>query len=162
PFMRLREGTVAGVPARVFRVCFSGELAFEINVNAEYGQYVWDQVMAAGEPYGITPYGTETMHILRAEKGFIIIGQDTDGTMTPMDMGMHWAIGRKKRDFIGMRSLSRPYMQRAVRPQFVGLLTRDPEVVLPEGSQLVAPSADTSNPTFEHPVPTEGYVTSSY
>src|SRR5699024_6866630 len=142
PFMRLREGTVAGVPARVFRVSFSGELAFEINVNAEYGQYMWDQVMAAGEPYGITPYGTETMHILRAEKGFIITGQDTDGTMTPMDMGMHWAIGRKKRDFIGMRSLSRPDMQRADRPQFVGLLTRDPEVVLPEGAQLVAPSAD--------------------
>jgi sarcosine oxidase subunit alpha len=162
PFMTLREGMVAGVPARLFRVSFSGELGFEINVSANYGRHVWEAVMAAGEPYGITPYGTETMHILRAEKGFIVTGHDTDGTMTPMDMGMHWAIGKKKVDFIGKRSLDRPDMGLENRKQFVGLLTKDPAAVLPEGAQLVAGGVDTSNPSFEHPVPMEGHVSSSY
>src|SRR5699024_7238700 len=138
------------------------ELAFEINVNANYGRHVWEAVMAAGEPYGITPYGTETMHILRAEKGFIVAGQDTDGTMTPMDMGMHWAIGKKKKDFIGKRSLERSDIVREDRRQFVGLRTTDPKAVLPEGAQLITQSADASNPSFESPVPMEGYVTSSY
>src|SRR5699024_1388185 len=122
PFMALREGTVAGVPARVFRISFTGELAFEINVNANYGRHVWEAVMAAGEPYGITPYGTEAMHIMRGEKGFIVSGHDTDGTMTPMDMGMNWAIGKKKIDFLGKRSLDRADMALADRKQFVGLL----------------------------------------
>src|SRR5699024_4990144 len=134
------EGTVAGVPARVFRVSFSGELGFEINVDANYGRYMWEAVMAAGEQYGITPYGTETMHILRAEKGCIVSGQDTDGTLTPMDMGMNWAIGKKKLDFLGKRSLSRPDIVRGDRRQFVGLIPKDPKAVLPEGAQLVAPS----------------------
>src|SRR5699024_10296506 len=121
-FMTFREGTVAGVPTRVFRVSFSGELGFEINVDANYGRYMWEAVMAAGEQYGITPYGTETMHVLRAEKGFIVAGQDTDGTLTPMDMGMNWAIGKKKVDFLGKRSLSRPDIVRDDRRQFVGLI----------------------------------------
>ena len=74
PFLSFREGTVAGVPARVFRISFSGELTFEINVPADYGLHVWESVMEAGAEFGITPYGTETMHILRAEKAFIIVG----------------------------------------------------------------------------------------
>lgn len=88
PFMSWKPMMVAGVPARVFRISFTGELSFEINVNADFGLYVWEQVMAAGKPYNITPYGTETMHILRAEKGFIIVGQDTDGSVTPQDLNM--------------------------------------------------------------------------
>lgn len=162
PFMAFREGTVAGVPARIFRISFTGELAFEINVDANYGRHVWDAIMAAGEPYGITPYGTETMHILRAEKGFIVAGQDTDGTMTPMDMGMNWAIGKKKYDFIGKRSLHRSDIVRDDRKQFVGLLTTEPKAVLPEGAQLVSRSAALGNPTFESPVSMEGHVSSSY
>ena len=156
PFMSFREGTVAGVPARVFRISFTGELAFEINVDANHGRHVWDAVMAAGEQYGITPYGTETMHILRAEKGFIVAGQDTDGSLTPMDMGMNWAIGKKKVDFIGKRSLARPDIVKSDRKQFVGLLTQDASTVLPEGAQLV------SDPNADKPVPMVGYVSSSY
>ncbi|MES1955766.1 sarcosine oxidase subunit alpha family protein [Salinisphaera hydrothermalis] len=156
PFMTFRDGTVAGVSARVFRISFTGELAFEINVDANYGRHVWDAVMAAGEPYGITPYGTETMHVLRAEKGFIVAGQDTDGSVTPMDMGMHWAIGKKKTDFIGMRSLSRSDIVAEGRKQYVGLKPRDGQIVLPEGAQLV------DDPQAELPMPMIGHVSSSY
>ncbi|WP_440997416.1 sarcosine oxidase subunit alpha family protein [Arhodomonas sp. SL1] len=156
PFMTFREGTVAGVPARVFRISFTGELAFEINVPAHYGRHVWEAVMAAGEPYGITPYGTETMHILRAEKGFIIAGQDTDGSVTPLDLGMHWAIGKKKKDFLGKRSLDRSDIVLPDRKQLVGLLTQDPVTVLPEGAQLV------DDPEAPIPMPMVGHVTSSY
>src|SRR5699024_3334107 len=101
-------------------------------------------------------------HIMRAEKGFIVSGHDTDGTMTPMDMGMNWAIGKKKIDFLGKRSLDRPDMDKQDRKQFVGLLTKDPEAGLPEGAQLVAKAADVSNRTFESRVPMERYVPSSY
>ena len=87
-FMDWRDGTVAGVQARVFRISFTGELSYEINVPAQYGRYLWEALIAAGEEFDITPYGTETMHVLRAEKGFIIVGQDTDGSMTPADMNM--------------------------------------------------------------------------
>lgn len=155
-FMTFREGTVAGVAARVFRISFTGELAFEINVDANAGRHVWDAVMAAGEAYDITAYGTETMHVLRAEKGFIVAGQDTDGSVTPMDMGMHWAIGKKKTDFVGMRSLSRSDIVGTGRKQYVGLKPRDGDIVLPEGAQLV------DDPEAPLPMPMVGHVSSSY
>ncbi|GAB3684634.1 sarcosine oxidase subunit alpha family protein [Salinisphaera aquimarina] len=154
-FMSIREGTAAGVPARVARVSFTGELSFEINVPAEHGRYLWDTVMAVGEKYGATPYGTETMHVLRAEKGFIIVGQDTDGSVTPADLGMAGLLSTKK-DFIGRRSLARSYLQRDDRRQLVGLLTDDPAEVLPEGAQLI------DSATYQTPVPMVGFVTSSY
>ena len=156
PFMAVRSGMVAGVGARIFRVSFSGEWACEINVPARFGAHLWDAVLDAGEEFGITPYGTEAMHVLRAEKGFIIVGQDSDGTMTPADMGLDAMVSRKKADFIGRRSLSRSDTSRAGRPQFVGLLTEDPNFVLPEGSAL-AESA-----TASPPIRTIGHVTSSY
>jgi sarcosine oxidase subunit alpha len=155
PFMSFREGTVAGAPARVMRISFSGELAYEINVNANVGRHVWDAVMAAGAAHGITPYGTETMHVLRAEKGFIIVGQDTDGSVTPVDLGMEWIIAKNK-DCIGKRSLARSDTARPDRKQLVGLLTVDPQQVLPEGGQVIAD--DVQQP----PVPMLGHVTSSY
>lgn len=155
PFMSFREGTVAGVPARVFRVSFSGELAFEINVPANYGRAVWDALIAAGERYDITPYGTETMHVLRAEKGYIIVGQDTDGSVTPLDLGMNWILSKKK-EFLGKRSLSRPDMLRKDRKQLVGLLTENPNEVLPEGAQILP------NGPLQIPTSTDGHVTSSY
>jgi sarcosine oxidase subunit alpha len=155
PFMAWREGTVAGVPARVMRISFSGELAFEVNVCANQARHVWEALMAAGAAHGITPYGTETMHVLRAEKGFVIVGQDTDGSVTPVDLGMDWIVAKGK-DFIGRRSLSRSDMLRGDRKQLVGLLTEDPAEVLPEGGQIVT---DASAPV---PVPMEGHVTSSY
>ncbi|MFF9040408.1 sarcosine oxidase subunit alpha family protein [Streptomyces sp. NPDC014892] len=158
PFMAFRETTLAsGIPARICRISFSGELAYEINVSAWYGLSVWEQVYAAGQPYGITPYGTETMHVLRAEKGYIIVGQDTDGTVTPQDAGMSWVVSKQK-DFVGKRSYSRPDTSRTDRKQLVGLLPSDRTTRLPEGTQLVAPDA-----TLETvPVPMLGHVTSSY
>jgi sarcosine oxidase subunit alpha len=154
--MSVREGTICGVPTRLFRVSFTGELGFEVNVPAEHGRAVWEAIYAAGQPFGITPYGTEAMHVLRAEKGFIIVGQDTDGTVTPMDAGLNWAIGKKKPDFVGKRSLARPDIVAPGRKQLVGLLTEDPSVVLDEGAQIVADPAQ--------PVPMRmiGHVTSSY
>jgi sarcosine oxidase, subunit alpha len=155
PFMSFKEGTVAGIPARIMRISFSGELAYEINIDANCGRHVWEAVMAAGAQYNITPYGTETMHVLRAEKGFIIVGQDTDGSVTPIDLDMDWIIAKGK-DFIGRRSLSRSDTARDGRKQLVGLLTEDPREVLPEGGQIV------DDPTVPVPVPMLGHVTSSY
>ena len=122
------------------RISFSGELAYEINVCANEARHVWEALMAAGAKYGITPYGTETMHVLRAEKGFIIVGQDTDGSVTPVDLGMDWIVAKGK-DFLGRRSLSRADTARGDRKQLVGLLTDDPKVVLPEGGQIVTDAA---------------------
>ena len=101
PFMTVRDGTVAGMPARIARVSFTGELAVEINVEGWLGRPMWEAVMAAGEPFGVTPYGTEAMHLLRAEKGFVIVGQDTDGTVTPGDLGMSWIVRKDDSDFVG-------------------------------------------------------------
>ena len=101
----MAEGHICGVPARLFRVSFTGELGFEVNVPADYGGAVWEAI-AAGQVTA-SPYGTETMHVLRAEKGYIIVGQETDGTVTPDDAGLTWAIGKAKPDFVGKRSLTR-------------------------------------------------------
>ena len=108
------------------RISFSGELAYEVNVCANEARHVWEALMEAGAAHGITPYGTETMHVLRAEKGFIIVGQDTDGSVTPIDLGMDWIVCEGKKDFLGRRSLSRSDMVRDDRKQLVGLLTEDP------------------------------------
>jgi sarcosine oxidase subunit alpha len=156
PFMSMQEGTVADVPGRVFRISFSGELSYEINVPADYGHQVWQACMQAGEEFDITPYGTESMHVLRAEKGFIIVGQETDGSMTPGDLGMDWIVSKNK-DFIGRRSLYRSDCTREGRKQLVGLKTEIAHQVLPEGAQLVA---DANN--LEPPVAMIGHVTSSY
>ncbi|WP_167040908.1 sarcosine oxidase subunit alpha family protein [Salinibacterium sp. ZJ454] len=160
PFMTFRATTLAsGTPARICRISFSGELAYEINVSAWHGRAVWEQVAAAGAEFGITPYGTETMHVLRAEKGFVIVGQDTDGTVTPQDAGMSWVVSTAK-DFIGRRSYSRADTAREDRKHLVSVLPVDRITRLPEGAQLVAQGV----PITPHvgPVPMEGYVTSSY
>ncbi|WP_082734659.1 glycine cleavage T C-terminal barrel domain-containing protein [Novosphingobium sp. CCH12-A3] len=156
PHMAVRFGSICGVETRLFRVSFTGELGFEINVPAEHGRAVWEAIFAAGKAHGITPYGTETMHVLRAEKGYIIIGQDTDGTVTPKDAGIEWAVGKKKPDFVGRRSLQRPDIVAPGRKQLVGLLTDDPNVVLEEGAQIVA------DPNQPVPMKMLGHVTSSY
>jgi sarcosine oxidase subunit alpha len=156
PHMAIREVKIFGVPTRLFRVSFTGELGFEINVPSRYGRAVWERLIEAGGKYDIVPYGTETLHVLRAEKGYIIVGQETDGTQTPDDVGMNWAIGKKKSDFIGKRSLVRPDMLVSNRKQLVGLLTDAPKYVLEEGAQIVA--TESSAP----PVEMIGHVTSSY
>jgi sarcosine oxidase subunit alpha len=153
PFMTFRDGHVADVPARIARVSFSGELAYELHVAGWNGPLVWDAVMAAGRAFGIEPYGTEAMHVLRAEKGYVIVGQDTDGSVTPADLGMDWIVNLSKGDFIGKRSLRRADLVRPDRKQLVGLFAQE---VLPEGAQLVLDEA------AEIPMALAGHVTSSY
>jgi sarcosine oxidase subunit alpha len=156
PHMGVAEGRICGAPMRLFRVSFTGELGFEINVPADVGRSVWEAVWKAGQAHGLTAYGTETMHVLRAEKGFIVVGQDSDGTATPDDLGLSWAIGKAKPDFVGKRSLARPAMAAPGRKQLVGLLTADPDAVLEEGAQIVL------TPNETPPMRLIGHVTSSY
>ncbi|RKQ34923.1 sarcosine oxidase subunit alpha family protein [Kocuria tytonis] len=160
PFMAFRETVLAsGVPARICRISFSGELAYEVNVSGWYGLAVWEDVFAVGQEFGITPYGTETMHVLRAEKAFPIVGQDTDGTVTPQDLGMDWVVSKTK-DFIGKRSYARPSATDPRRKQLVAVLPVDRTTRLPEGAQLI--DAGTPVTPHEAPVPMVGHVTSSY
>ncbi|HTV51898.1 MAG TPA: sarcosine oxidase subunit alpha family protein [Steroidobacteraceae bacterium] len=156
PHMSVAAGHICGVPLRLFRVSFTGELGFELNVPADHGLAVWEALFAAGQAHGIGPYGTEAMHVLRAEKGYIIVGQDTDGTVTPDDAGLSWAIGKNKPDFLGKRALQRSAMRAADRKQLVGLLTEDPHLVLEEGAQVMA------QPGLRPPTRPIGHVTSSY
>lgn len=155
PHMSCVECIVAGLPARLFRVSFTGEIGFEVNVPAHMGRKLWETLWEAGQAYDITAYGTEAMHVLRAEKGYIIVGQDTDGTVTPFDVGMGWAVGQKKPDFVGKRGLSRPDLQGKGRKHFVGLLTED-GTKLEEGAQIVF------DPNQPIPMTMVGHVTSSY
>ena len=152
PHMSVAEGSLEGVDMRLFRVSFSGELGFEVNVPADYGQSAWEAIWERVAAVQGCAYGTEAMHVLRAEKGFIIVGQDTDGTATPDDVGLGWAIGRAKPDFVGKRSLSRAGIA-GPRRQLVGLRTDDPATVLEEGAQITA-TIDDSRPL--------GHVTSAY
>jgi sarcosine oxidase subunit alpha len=156
PHMSIRTGHVMDVPARIFRVSFTGELGYEVNVAADYARPVWEALCEQGRRFGVTPYGTETMHVLRAERGFIIVGQETDGTVTPDDLGLGGIVSKAKRDFVGKRSLTRPDMRLADRKQLVGLLSLDGRTVIEEGAQLVE---ETNQPV---PMTMLGHVTSSY
>ena len=144
------------MPALLFRVSFTGELGFEVNVPADYALSVWESIYQAGAEHGITAYGTEAMHVLRAEKGYIIIGQETDGTATADDVGLGWAVSKIKPDFVGKRSLARAAMSAPDRRQLVGVLTTDPQLVLEEGTQLMLGSGQ------RPPARPIGHVTSSY
>ena len=155
PFMTVKSAVLAGMHVTLFRVSFSGELAFEINIDSNHALAMWQRVMEAGRAFDIAPYGTETMHVLRAEKGFIIVGQDTDGSVTPVDLGMNWLLSKEK-DFLGKRSLRRPDCLREDRKQLVGLLSSDDRTLLPEGTQLIEETGQ------QTPVPMCGHVTSSY
>ena len=155
PHMSFKNASIGKIKCRIMRISFTGEHSYEINVQANYGKSVWEKCMEIGKEYNITPYGTETMHLLRAEKGFIIVGQDTDATMTPIDLQMDWIVSKKKYDYMGKRSLYRSDTIREDRKQLVGLLTENPNEVLEEGAQIVAE-------TNKKPVEMLGHVTSSY
>ena len=155
PHMSFQNAKINKIDCRIMRISFTGELSYEINIESRYGKSLWEKCIEAGKEYKITPYGTETMHLLRAEKGFIIVGQDTDGTMTPIDLQMDWIVSKKKYDFIGKRSLYRSDTIREDRKQLVGLLTEDPNEVLEEGAQIVS---ELNNKQVEM----IGHVTSSY
>jgi sarcosine oxidase subunit alpha len=156
PFMTFRAGTLDGVPVRVFRISFSGEQSFEIACPAGYGRALWEALLAAGREFGIEPYGTEALHILRAEKGYIVIGDETDGTVTPHDVGLSGLVSKKKADFVGKRSLEQSFLKGPNRKQLVGLLTADPNEVLPDGAHAVREVKD------KPPMETIGHVTSTY
>ncbi|HEX4153753.1 MAG TPA: sarcosine oxidase subunit alpha family protein [Steroidobacteraceae bacterium] len=156
PHMGVARGKICGVPMLMFRVSFTGELGFEINVPSDYGAAVWESVHAAGQAHGMVEYGTESMHVLRAEKGYIIVGQDTDGTVTPDDAGLSWAVGKTKADFVGKRSLARASMKAPDRKQLVGLRSCDGRTLLEEGAQVAAQRGQSP------PMKLIGHVTSSY
>jgi sarcosine oxidase subunit alpha len=149
PFMAMREADVAGIPARIFRISFSGELSYEINVPGDYGLALWQRLGEAGA----VPYGTEAMHVLRAEKGYFMIGHETDGSVTPHDLGLDRMIAADK-DFLGKRSLARADPARPDRKQLVGLVPDNPKTLLPEGAALVAENKPGAAVV--------GHVTSSY
>jgi sarcosine oxidase subunit alpha len=156
PFMQWAEGTLGGVPARVFRISFSGELSYEIAVPASQGLAFWERLMAEGAEFGATPYGTEALHIMRAEKGFIMIGDETDGTIIPQDLGLSWAISKKKDDYIGKRGQQRSHMIDPNRWQLVGLETLDGST-LPDGAYALAEGTNANGQRN-----TQGRVTSTY
>ena len=156
PFMQWAEGELGGFAVRVFRISFSGELSYEIAVPASRGQALWDALMEAGKSHGVMPYGTEALHVLRAEKGFIMIGDETDGTVIPQDLGLGWAISKKKDDYIGKRAQARPHMADPERWKLVGLETTDGSVI-PDGAYIVAEGTNANGQRN-----TQGRVTSSY
>ncbi len=155
PHMSFKNTKIGKINCRIMRISFTGEHSYEINIQANYANSVWEKCMEIGKDFNITPYGTETMHLLRAEKGFIIVGQDTDATMTPIDLQMDWIVSKKKYDFIGKRSLYRSDTIKDDRKQLVGLLTDNPNEILEEGAQIVAD-------VNKSPIEMLGHVTSSY
>jgi sarcosine oxidase subunit alpha len=158
PFMHSREATIDGITVRIARISFSGELAFEINVEWGHALHIWQKLWALGRRYDLTAYGTETMHVLRAEKGYIIVGQDTDGTQTPHDLNMSWVVSKKK-EFIGKRSFQLPYLKATGRQQLVGLLPENGEELIPEGAYITVLNAE---PDGNNKIIHTGFVTSSY
>ena len=156
PHMSFKIGKLGGFPVRVYRISFSGEQSYEVATPAGYGLSLWKALLEAGEEFGIEPYGTEALHVLRAEKGYIVVGDETDGTTTPDDAGLAGMVSKKKADFLGKRSLEQAELKRAGRKQLVGLLTEEPGDVLPDGAQAVAELKD------KPPMKTIGHVTSSY
>ncbi|MDO6521222.1 sarcosine oxidase subunit alpha family protein [Shimia thalassica] len=155
-FMEWKDGKIGDFDARAYRISFSGELSYEIAVPASQGRAFWDALLEAGAEFGIMPYGTEGLHVMRAEKGFIMIGDETDGTVIPQDLNLNWAISKKKEDFLGKRAQLRDHMASAERWKLVGLETLDGSVI-PDGSYI---PADGNNANGQRNV--QGRVTSTY
>ncbi|HCZ01609.1 MAG: sarcosine oxidase subunit alpha [Rhodobacterales bacterium RIFCSPHIGHO2_02_FULL_62_130] len=156
PFMQWADGTLGGFPVRVYRISFSGELSYEIAVPASLGAAFWEALHKAGAEFGTMPYGTEALHIMRAEKGFIMIGDETDGTVIPQDLNLGWAISKKKADFLGKRGQERNYLASPDRWKLAGFETLDGSVV-PDGSYIVAAGHNANGQGN-----TQGRVTSTY
>ena len=155
-FMDWRDGTLGGFDARVYRISFSGELSFEVAVPASQGLAFWETLMEQGREFGAMPYGTEALHIMRAEKGFIMIGDETDGTVIPQDLGLGWAISKKKDDYLGKRAQQRSHITDPNRWKLVGLETVDGSV-LPDGAYAVAEGVNVNGQRN-----VQGRVTSTY
>jgi len=156
PFMGWADGMLGDIKVRVYRISFSGELSYEIAVKAGQARALWDRLVAQGNAFGAMPYGTEALHVMRAEKGFIMIGDETDGTVIPQDLGLDWAISKKKDDYLGKRAQARLHMASDERWKLVGLRTLDGSV-LPDGSYA---ATEGQNVNGQRNV--EGRVTSTY
>jgi sarcosine oxidase subunit alpha len=154
PHMALREGPVAGVRARIQRVSFTGELSYEIAVPWGFGADLWQVCLAAGEPFGITPFGVESLMAMRIEKGFLHLGTDTDGATLPQDVGFGGPLAKKTINFVGRRSAVRPDGLRPDRRQLIGLEVTDGGAPLCVGAHVLPGDA-------AEPRGTDGWVTSS-
>lgn len=153
PHLAVRCGTLAGVPVRIARVGFTGELSFEINVPAGYTAALWEVLLAQGTDLHAAPIGIDALQELRTEKGFLHVGTDTDGRTIPADIGMGGVLAKKTEDFVGRRSLERSDAKRSDRLQFVGIAAEDPNLVLPIGAHVITDPRTCSG--------SDGYVTSS-
>jgi len=156
PFMTWADGTLGGFPVRAYRISFSGELSYEIAVPAAQGLAFWTACLEAGKGLSAMAYGTEALHVMRAEKGFIMIGDETDGTVIPQDLGLDWAISKKKPDYLGKRGQARPHLASPDRWKLVGLETLDGSVI-PDGAYAVVEGTNANGQRK-----TEGRVTSTY
>jgi sarcosine oxidase subunit alpha len=136
PYMGIREGRVAGIPARLLRVGFVGELGYEVHVPQHCGEALWDAMMEAGQAEGIRPFGIETQRLLRLEKGHIIVGQDSDAMSHPGEVHLAWAIARKKPFFVGGRSIQE-IESRPLRRKLAGFVVNDLDAPIPQESHLV-------------------------
>jgi len=136
PYMGVRSGSVDGIPARLIRVGFVGELGYEIHVPQQYGEALWDALMKAGNDHAIRPFGIEAQRVLRLEKGHIIIGQDTDAMSNPNEVQMSWAVSRKKPFFVGGRTLSELEKKPSLRG-LVGFVVNDTDSPIPQESHLI-------------------------
>ena len=156
PFMTFQFHNYQDTQIRILRASFTGEMGYEIYIPSKNAAKIWNQLHNYGKDFGLIPYGTETMHLLRAEKGYILIGQDTDGSITPIDLGLNWTIGKTKQDFLGKRSLTRTDTIRSDRKQLVGITPSNKEDQLTEGQHIIL------NETIKTPMPMLGHITSSY
>jgi len=160
PFMTFKTFNYNNSQARIMRASFTGELGYEIYIAPNLALELWEKIFYYGKDFNLVPYGTETMHLLRAEKGYVVIGQETDGTVTPIDINFHWMIGKKKKDFIGKRSLARSDTSRKDRKQLVGIVPLDKSQFIEEGQHVV--ECESLPKKIKNPVEYLGHITSSY
>ena len=160
PFMTFNKFNYLETEIRILRASFTGELGYEVYVPPKYALALWEKIFYYSKDFDLVPYGTETMHLLRAEKGYIIVGQDTDGTVTPIDLNLNWMIGKNKKDFIGKRSLIRSDIIKENRKQLVGIVPLNKSENIEEGQHIV--ESETLSAPIREPVKMLGHITSSY
>ncbi len=160
PYMTFNNFDYLNTKVRILRASFTGEQGYEIYVNPKHALTLWERIFYYSRDLVLVPYGTETMHLLRAEKGYIIVGQETDGTVTPLDLNLNWMIGKKKKDFIGKRSLTRSDIVSSERKTLVGLIPLNKAYGIEEGQHIIE-EKNLETP-IRKPVKMLGHVTSSY
>ena len=160
PYMTFNNFDYLNTSVRILRASFTGEQGYEIYISPKRALTLWERIFHYSRDVNLVPYGTETMHLLRAEKGYIIVGQETDGTVTPVDLNLNWMIGKNKKDFIGKRSLTRSDIISSERKQLVGLIPLDKSYGIEEGQHIIE-EKNLETP-IKKPVKMLGHVTSSY